>query len=128
MDDILVLAPTRWKLREAVKEVNEMLRSLRLEKHPDKTFIGRIEKGFDFLAYHFSRDGLRVAKKTMKNFVERAVQLYEQERSGRSGPDPLGQYVRRWTAWVRGGLEERMTSGLVCGSFSLPHECQGSQA
>jgi len=22
-----------------------------LEKHPDKTFIGRIERGFDFLGY-----------------------------------------------------------------------------
>ncbi len=47
MDDILVLSPTRWKLRKAVKVVNGMLGSLGLEKHPDKTFIGRIEKGFD---------------------------------------------------------------------------------
>ncbi len=31
------------------------------EKHPDKTFIGRSEKGFDFLGYHFSRDGLSMA-------------------------------------------------------------------
>ncbi len=52
MDDILVLAPTRWKLGRAVKAVNEVLASLRLEKHPDKTFIGRIERGFDFLGYH----------------------------------------------------------------------------
>ena len=28
-------------------------RGLNLEKHPDKTFIGRVEKGFDFLGYHF---------------------------------------------------------------------------
>ncbi len=41
MDDILVLSPTRWKLRKAVKAVNEVLGSLRMEKHPDKTFIGR---------------------------------------------------------------------------------------
>ena len=33
---------------------------LNLEKHPDKTFIGRIERGFDFLGYHFSRAGLTV--------------------------------------------------------------------
>jgi hypothetical protein len=26
--------------------VNEILGALRLEKHPDKTFIGRIERGF----------------------------------------------------------------------------------
>ena len=48
MDDILVLAPTRWRLRKAVKAVNEVLGSFGLLKHPDKTFIGRIERGFDF--------------------------------------------------------------------------------
>ncbi len=46
MDDILVLAPTRWRLRKAV---NEVLGSLGLLKHPDKTFVGRTERGFDFL-------------------------------------------------------------------------------
>jgi len=45
MDDILVLAPTRWKLRAAVRIVNQLLASLGLAKHPDKTFIGRVEKG-----------------------------------------------------------------------------------
>ena len=33
MDDILGLAQTRWKLRRVVKAVNEVLSSLRLEKH-----------------------------------------------------------------------------------------------
>jgi hypothetical protein len=51
----------RWKLRKAVKLVNEVLASLGLEKHPDKTFIGRIERGFDFIGYHFSPDGLTAA-------------------------------------------------------------------
>lgn len=42
----LVLAPTRWKLRKAIKLVNRSLAGLKLEKHPAKTFIGRIEAGF----------------------------------------------------------------------------------
>ena len=79
MDDILVLAPTRWKIRKAVKAVNEVLGSLSLLKHPDKTFIGRIERGFDFPGYHFSREGLTVAKATIQRFVARAIRLYEQE-------------------------------------------------
>jgi hypothetical protein len=54
MDDVLVLAPTRWKLRHAVRVLNETLAALGLEKHPDKTFIGRTEKGFDFLGYRCS--------------------------------------------------------------------------
>ena len=31
-----------------------------LDKDPDKTFIGRIERGFDFLGYHVTPEGLRV--------------------------------------------------------------------
>ncbi len=31
----------------------EKCRKLPSEKHPDKTFIGRIEPSFNFLGYHF---------------------------------------------------------------------------
>ncbi len=85
-----------------------MLGSLRLEKHPDKTFIGRIERGFDFLGYHFSRHGLKVAKATIQRFVERAARLYEQEREDRQGSAALGMYVRRWVGWAGGGLGVRL--------------------
>ncbi len=107
MDDILVLAPTRWKLRGAVKAVNAILGSLRLEKHPDKTFIGKIDKGFDFLGYHFSRAGLTVARATIEKFVERASRLYEEDRKEPSGPSRLDTYVERWRGWVVGGLIPR---------------------
>ena len=40
MDDIIVLAPTRWKLRRVVKTLNRELHALQLVKHPDKTFMG----------------------------------------------------------------------------------------
>ena len=53
MDDILVLSPMCWKLGKTVKAVNEVLGSLRLEKHPGKTFIGRVEKGFVFPGLSF---------------------------------------------------------------------------
>ena len=49
-----------------------------MEKHPDKTFIGRIAKGFDFLGYSFEPKGLSIAPKTLANFLERITQLYEQ--------------------------------------------------
>jgi hypothetical protein len=48
MDDWVILAPTRWSLRRAIVVVNETLRELRVEQHPDKTFIGRMERGFTF--------------------------------------------------------------------------------
>ena len=105
MDDILVLSPTRWRLRKVVKAVNEVLGSLCLLKHPDKTFIGRIERGFDFLGYHFGPDGISVAKKTVENFVARAIWLYEQERREPFGSPRFGSYVRRWIGWAAAGFE-----------------------
>jgi hypothetical protein len=70
-------------------------------KHPDKTFIGRIAKGFDFLGYSFEPKGLSIAPKTLANFLERKTQLYEQGATVRR----IGQYVRKWYRWVRAGVD-----------------------
>lgn len=53
MDDWIVLAKTRHHLRAAVKKTHQVLEKLRLKLHQDKTFIGRIEKGFKFLGCQF---------------------------------------------------------------------------
>ena len=42
MDDIVVLTPTRWALRRAVRRLNQTFAALALQEHPDKTLIGRI--------------------------------------------------------------------------------------
>ena len=104
MTDIVVLAKTRWKLRSAVADLNAVLSDLGLSKHPDKTFIGRIERGFDFLGYHFSARGVRVSSATLARFLERAALLYEQEPGEPCGSSELGSYVRRWQGWASGGL------------------------
>ena len=107
MDDWVILSPTRWKLRKAVRIVNQTLTELKVRQHPEKTFIGRINRGFDFLGYAISRNGLRPASKTVKKFAERLCQLYEQ------GADTcrIGQYVRHlWKCLNAGGLTVSITS------------------
>ncbi len=42
MDDFLVLSLTRWKIRKAVKRVNEVLGSLCLYRHPPAPRAGVI--------------------------------------------------------------------------------------
>ncbi len=102
MDDILILAPTRWKLRKAIRAMNQTFNELRLEQHPDKTSIGRTERGFDFLGYHFIDGGLSVASKTIDNLIEHITRLYEQGADF----DRIGQYVKKWHQWVNGGGNE----------------------
>jgi len=62
--------------------------------------IAKTERGFDFLGYHFSPEGLAV-QNTLNNFVERAIRLYEQGADA----NRLRQYVKRWTRWLWGGLD-----------------------
>jgi RNA-directed DNA polymerase len=116
MDDVLVLTDSRWRLRRAVRQVNQILDRLGLEKAPAKTFIGRVERGFDFLGYRFtcddsghgSGDGagwrLAPAAATLERVSARIARLYEQQRKAPDGADVLGQYLRRWLGWYRGGL------------------------
>ena len=59
MDDWVVLAPTRWALRRAINATYQVMAELKVEKHPEKTFVGRVAKGFDFLGYSLS--GSRLA-------------------------------------------------------------------
>lgn len=80
--------------------LNETFDELKLEKHPDKTAMGRTEKGFDFLGFHFSPEGLSVAEKTIGKFLARAARLYEQEQEEPSGSPLLGPYLRRWVRFT----------------------------
>jgi len=102
MDDWVILAPTRWKLRAAIRLVKQTLAELHVVQHPDKTFIGRISRGFDFLGYAFTPAGLEVAPQTVERCVKRVSRLYEQ------GVDliHIGAYVRRWHRWAKSRLRD----------------------
>jgi len=123
-------------LRRVVRKVNRILTGLKLEKAEDKTFIGKIERGFDFLGYHFSPDGLSLAEKTVHNFAERlSLRCYASgQKSGLSCGckeielvniphcvySSVSDYIRRWIAWVNSGLKGINLNDSI--SISQPHE------
>jgi hypothetical protein len=106
---LIVLAKTRWHLRKAVRTVNQHFYQLKIEQAPDKTFIGKISRGWDFLGYHFDGKQLTVAAKTVEKHVLHYRQLYEKLRNKKATSDEmalaLGQYVKRWQRWVAAGLQ-----------------------
>ena len=97
----------QFRLPQSIVQPTFADRKNTLTKHPDKTFIRRIEKGFDFLGYQFSRAGLSIARDTVERFVERATRLYEREQHGSDGTPLLGMYVRRWVRWALCGLGDK---------------------
>ena len=78
MDDFLILAPSRWRLRRAIAAIKGHLSSLGLELHPDKTSMGPIARDFDFLGYQHFSTGLRLSRITLQRHQEKLTRLYEQ--------------------------------------------------
>ena len=77
MDDWVVMSTNKWTFGRAIKKVNRVLNDLKLEKTYDKTFIGKIDRGFDFLGFRFSREGRCLAEETVRKFAENIVQKLE---------------------------------------------------
>ncbi len=81
--------------------MHQVMYRLKFKLANDKTFIGKISCGFGFLGYRFNQHGLiGLANKTIDNFKEHIVKLYEQG----TGHIRISQYVRRWFAWATAGL------------------------
>jgi RNA-directed DNA polymerase len=104
MDDIIVLSPSRWKLRKAIRTVNQHFEKLKLKQHPDKTDIGRISNGFDFLGYQFGQEKITVSKRTVQNHIRRITQLYEQKKHLPNWQMLLDDYRQHWVTWVLSGI------------------------
>ncbi|EJO2438362.1 hypothetical protein NRD92_004652, partial [Salmonella enterica] len=116
MDDFLILSPTRWHLRRAVSTLNRHFAQAGFEQHPDKTFIGRVEKGFDWMGFWFTEKGCDgVAPRALQNFTDRLRRLYERVRQW---PEDLrlrrmAGYVRAWRRW---SSFAQMGSVQTCGT------------
>ncbi|NTU68892.1 MAG: hypothetical protein HGB02_08440 [Chlorobiaceae bacterium] len=107
MDDFIILAKSRHTFKSAIRTVHRVLADLKLTLHPVKRFIGRTEKGFDFLGYQIHPDRkLCPSATSLHRLTERARRLYEQGASIKR----LRQYVTRWHRWLLGGLDELVTT------------------
>ena len=113
MDDYVIFAPTRHKLRKAIKQMYAVLDDLKVEVHPKKRFIGTTKRGFDFLGYWLEpHKPLTPSQVSLTRLIDRSRQLLERTASIAR----LWQYVRRWLQWHHSGLR-----GLTTKSSSL--EC-----
>ena len=113
MDDYVIFAPTRHKLRKAIKLMYAMLDDLKVEVHPKKRFIGPTRRGFDFLGYWLEpHRPLTPSQVSLTRLIDRSRQLLERTAS----ITRLRQYVCRWLQWHHSGLR-----GLTAKGSSL--EC-----
>jgi hypothetical protein len=90
--------------------MNQWFEKAGLQQHPDKTFIGRIERGFDWLGYAFNERGrVQPAAKTSQKFILNLHRLYEQARRRQLSIEQLRKrvmdYIKRWQQWANAGID-----------------------
>lgn len=121
MDDIIILAKSRWQLRRHTKRLMQWFKGYGFEAHPDKTFIGRTEKGFDWMGAWLTHEGVRdIAPRAKANHREKVRRLYERlarvplwrrKRARQEVHAKVSTYRKRWTIWA-GALV--LTAGAAC--------------
>lgn len=113
--DWVILTKTREQLRRVVKKMHRMMQDVKFKLALNKTFIGKLSKGFDFLGYHFDADGLLgLASSTIQKAKQRIAELYEQGASNQR----IQQYVNRWIGWAKGGLDQFLDGKPEIGEYN----------
>jgi hypothetical protein len=126
MDDIIILAKTRWSLRKHTKRLMQWFGEYGFEAHPDKTQIGRTAKGFDWMGARLTHEGVTdVAPRAKANHREKARRLYEQlarlPKWKRKSAAPkvharVSTYRKRWNIWSLGLLSLLVVSSIALGA------------
>ncbi|CAI1689238.1 Retron-type reverse transcriptase [Serratia fonticola] len=104
MDDVVIMTKTRWSLRRHVKALNGHFEKLSFHQHPDKTYVGQLAKGFDWMGAQLGRAGLQgIAPRALTNHRTKVRRLYEQTRSlpVAERARRVSNYLRRWEIWRR---------------------------
>ena len=100
-DDFVILL---WRNgKEVVNQVEQMLKRLGLELHPDKTRVVRAEDGFDFLGVHFRLCPVQTKKGKRKQYCA----IWPSDRSIKRIKERIKKVVgRRYTLSLEELIEE----------------------
>ncbi len=86
-------------LSTSLKKVYSIMKSLNVEIHPDKTWLGRVKNGFDFLGFRMSPTTIQPSTESVprrgSSQTKKVALINEQGASTQR----IGQYLRRWLGW-----------------------------
>ncbi len=126
MDDIIILAKSRWSLRRHTKRLMQWFSEYGFEAHPDKTQIGRTEKGFDWMGAWLTHEGVKdIAPRAKANHREKVRRLYERlarvplwarKREKQRVHAKVSRYRKRWNIWAGALL---CVAGAACADSPL---------
>ena len=122
MDDFIILTATKWQLKRAVAALNHLFNFFGFKQHPDKTFIGHITKGFDWMGFWFTEQGCtQVAPRAHCNHIIKLNRLYEQVRKlpAKQQAIRMMSYLTRWERWKNNILTSCYFNEITIGNDAV---------
>lgn len=103
-------------VRRAISRLHQYFDNTGFECHPDKTTVGRVEKGFDWLGVWFDERGpVGIAPGALEDHRTRCLRLEEQARRRGLSEEQIRvrvqQYEERWRGWA--GSQLAAAGGLL---------------
>ncbi|WP_199805169.1 hypothetical protein [Salmonella enterica] len=97
MTRLLFLSTRRWPLRRAVRRLHNYFEYTGFECHPDKTQVGRTERGFDWPGVWFDATGpTGIAPRAKENHRACRLRLEEQARRRGLSEEAVRQRVQQY--------------------------------
>ena len=97
-DDILCLDRNPERIKEVLEEIQRQLAKLELQLNEEKTHIGQVEDGFEYLGYRFGKDRKKIPAKKEAALKERLEELWlenlEFDKKAEKGLEILNGWVQ----------------------------------
>lgn len=104
MDDFLILSEKRWPVKHAISWLQTQFDLEGVRSVSDKTVVGRVDNGFDWLGVRFDSHGKRIAPEAIASYQRKRAEKYQHCQCRRytrqQTSEVMEQYDRRWARWA----------------------------
>jgi len=108
VDDFVLFANTKMEIHEYQKAITHYLDGIRLQLHPRKTQLYRVQDGVPFLGFRvfpYYRYVLKEKTKRYKRFLKKKIKYYQ---AGKITPAELENAINAWLGHIRFGQSQRL--------------------
>lgn len=113
VDDFVILERSKEKLEFYKNRINEFLKGIKLELHPEKSKIYPLHKGVTFLGFRIFYYHKLLKKSNMKHFMKRLGDFSELHSRGEISSVEIEERVDGWLAYATHGNTYRLRENII---------------